>query len=221
MNPRAAFLDRRGLTLIELILTLSILAVAGVIISGALATSLGAWRSGFTRGREEVVARVVAERIAAQLRAAVPSPTSKEGQDAIAFDAGDRALRFVTCAAAGAAPLQVAYSLEEGEAGPQLVYREYPWPDKDFFKDHKARREETIPDVTGFSVSVVKRPEVEPDESVPGTPPPPADEPSQKWSPLDELLPKSVTVEFALGGAAGAEAQSYRVEVALPSPVQP
>ena len=144
--------DRRGLTLIELILTLSILALAGVLVSGALTTSLRAWQSGFSRGREELLARIVVERISAQLRAAVGSPAELTQEPAVAFEAKDHALRFVTCAAAGAAPVQVSYTLEDGPEGGRLVYREYPWPDKDFFGEHRARREEALPTVTGFTV---------------------------------------------------------------------
>jgi Tfp pilus assembly protein PilE len=202
-----------GLTLIELILTLSILALAGVIVSGAFATSLRAWQSGFSRGREELVARIVLERIAAQLRAVVASPAKLTQEDAIAFEAKEHALRFVTCAAAGAAPVHVSYALEEGPDGGRLVYREYAWPDKDFFGEHRSRREEAVPAVSGFSVSVVRRAEEETEEdpaSVPG-----------EWSALDGVLPKSVAVEISFAAAEGDEAKIHRLSVTLPSPEMP
>ena len=205
-----------GLTLIELILTLSILALAGVLVSGALATSLRAWQSGFSRGREELIARIVIERVAAQLRAAVASPAKLTQEDAVAFEAKEHALRFVTCAAAGAAPVQVSYTLEDGRDGARLVYREYPWPDKDFFGEHEARREETIPAISGFAVKVTKHPD-DPDSLsgaagavLPG-----------EWSPLDGILPKSVAVEISLQGAADEEAKVHGVTVTLPSEVAP
>jgi hypothetical protein len=204
--------------LIELILTLSILGLAGVLVSGALTASLRAWQSGFAAGRGEVIARVVLERIAAQLRAVVPSTTRLTQQPAIAFEAKEHALRFVTGGAAGAAPVQVSYALEDGPEGGRLVYREYPWPDKDFFGEHKPRREETVPEVSGFTVTVVRRPlDDEPGEE---DPPQPAQTPGE-WSPRDQVLPKSVTVELALRAEGGAEPRSYRISMALAGQAAP
>ena len=149
--------DRRGLTLIELVLTLTILALAGALVSGAFVTGLRAWQSGLRSGREELVARIVLERIATQLRAAISSPARHDEGDAVAFDAAEDHLRFVTLAAAGTAPVQVFYGLRGDGGDAHLVYREYPWPDKEFFGDGRPRREEKIPEITGFSVKVVKR----------------------------------------------------------------
>jgi len=208
-------LSASGLTLIELILTLSILALAGVLVSGALATSLRAWQSGFSRGREELVARIVLERIAAQLRSAVASPARLTQQDAVAFEAKEHALRFVTCAAAGAPPVQVSYALEDGPDGARLVYREYPWPDKDFFGEHRPRREEAIPAVVDFAVSVVRMP----DNETPEGDQPQGTQPQGEWSPLDQMLPKSVAVEISLPG--DGEPKVHRVSVTLPTQVMP
>ena len=157
MTPRRLRGDRRGLTLIELVLTLTILAFAGALVSGAFVTGLRAWQSGLRSGREELVARIVLERIATQLRAAVFSPARHDKGDAVAFDAAEDHLRFVTLAASGAAPVQVFYGLQAGGGDAQLVYREYPWPDKEFFGSGNQRREERIPEITGLSVKVVKR----------------------------------------------------------------
>ena len=74
--------DRRGLTLIELVLTLTILAFAGALVSGAFVTGLRAWQSGLRSGREELVARIVLERIATQLRAAIFSPAKHDKGEA-------------------------------------------------------------------------------------------------------------------------------------------
>ena len=213
-------MNRRGLTLIELILTLSILAIAGVLVSGALATSLRAWQSGFGQGREELTARIVLERIAAQLRSVVPSPARLTGEDAVAFESKERALRFVTCAAAGAAPVQVSYSLEESADGGRLVYREYPWPDKDFFGEHRPRRVETIPAVTGFTVSVVPRSDEESDAAAPETAEA-GGTPQEEWTPLDQRLPRSVAVEISLAASGGGEARVHRLTVTLPGEAAP
>ena len=195
--------DRRGLTLIELVLTLTILALAGALVSGALATGLRAWQSGLSSGREELVARIVLERVAAQLRAALPSPAKRNGEDAIAFDAAEDHLRFVTLAA-GSAPVQVFYGLRNDGGEPHLVYREYPWPDKDFFGEGRPRQEEKVLEITGFSVAVVKRTKA----TTEGEEPAPAE-----WSPLDKELPASVSVEIVVGAEGRLEPRRYRITV--------
>ncbi len=200
----------RGLTLIELVLTLTILALAGALVSGALSTGLRAWQSGFARGREDLVARVVVERLAAQLRSVVASPSRREGEDAVAFEVREDALRFVTLSGSGAAPAQVSYALEAGERGPQLVYREYPWPDKEFFGEHQARREERVPEIAGLSVSVTRRADEE--EAEPGLV-------QREWKPTDGVVPLKVAVELRLRGAGEAAPRTHRLEVTLPSEV--
>lgn len=211
MTPRRLRGDRRGLTLIELVLTLTILALAGSLVSGALATGLRAWQSGLRSGREELVARIVLERIATQLRAAVNSPAKREGADAVAFEVeGDR-LRFVTLSAGTPAPAQVSYGLRSDGGKPQLLYREYPWPDKDFFGEGRPLREERVPEVIGFTVKVVKRPSA-------ADPSEPDEEPSStEWSPLDEELPASVTVEIAVTAEGEQEPRIYQVTVPIPT----
>lgn len=110
---------RRGVTLIELVLTLTILALAGALIAAALSASLRTWRTGFTRGREELVARIALARIAGQLRSAVPAAARQGSEEAVAFEAREDALHFVTVPAAGGAPLHVSYSLvQEGGSPP-------------------------------------------------------------------------------------------------------
>ena len=203
--------DRRGLTLIELVLTLTILALAGSLVSGALATGLRAWQSGLRSGRDELVARIVLERIAAQLRAAVDSPSKRDGGDVVAFDAAEDHLRFVTLSAAGAAPVQVFYGMREDGGKPHLLYREYPWPDKAFFGEGRPLREEKVVEVTGFTVSVAKRTGKSGTGDTGEEPPPTA------WSPLDRALPASATVEIVLNAEGQPEPRHYRITVAIPT----
>ncbi len=203
--------DRRGLTLIELVLTLTILAFAGALIAGALATGLRSWKTGLRSGREELVARIVLERLATQLRAAILSPARRDEADAVAFDATADHLRFVTPAATGAAPVQVFYGLQGGDGAPHLVYREYPWPDKDFFGKGRPRREEIIEEITGFTVQVVKRSDQpDNDASATGNVPSTAD-----WSPLDKELPASVSVEITIDAAGNPEPRHYRASMPI------
>ncbi len=205
--------DRRGLTLIELVLTLTILALAGALVSGAFATGLRSWQSGLRSGREELIARIVLERLATQLRAAVASPAKRDGEKAVAFDAAEDHLRFVTVSAAGQAPVQVSYSLGSDGGNPHLVYREYPWPDKDFFGEGRPRREEKVVEVTGFAVKVVKRSETSDKDD--------ANKASalvtQDWSPLDKELPGSVSIEIVVSAAGQPESRQYQLTVSIPN----
>ena len=201
--------DRRGLTLIELVLTLTILAFAGALVSGAFVTGLRSWQSGLRSGREELVARIVLERIATQLRAAISSPAKHDKGDAVAFDAAEDHLRFVTLAAGGTAPVHVFYGLRGGGGDAQLVYREYPWPDKEFFGEGHPRSEEKIPEVTGFSVKVVKRTDTSNTGEKDGA------LAAEEWSPLDEKLPASVSVEILVNAAGRQEPRQYRITVPI------
>jgi prepilin-type N-terminal cleavage/methylation domain-containing protein len=209
--------DRRGLTLIELVLTLTILALAGGLVSGALMTGLRAWRSGLRSGREELVARIALERIAGQLRAAVGSPAKKSEADAVAFDAGEHLLRFVTLSGEGGAPVQVAYALRDEGGAPHLVYREYAWPDKDFFSDEHPRREEVVEEISGFTVKVTRREEKQKAATGPTANVPAAGETHTlaEWSPLDKVLPASVSVEIAVSAEGQSEPRTYRVDVPI------
>jgi prepilin-type N-terminal cleavage/methylation domain-containing protein len=198
--------DRRGLTLIELLVTLTILAVAGVLVSGAFTTGLRAWQNGLKSGREELVARIVLERIAAQLRSAVSSLAELDREDAAAFFVREDALRFVTLGGPGGAPMQVSYAIENAGEGDHLVYRELPWPDKDFFRGSRPRREEQVPEVTGLSVSVTRKPD--PEESS-------ASEPVEKWDPRDLELPGSVELEIVVPILGEPEPRRYRMVVPI------
>ena len=206
--------DRRGLTLIELLLTLTILALAGALVSGAFVTGLRSWQSGLRSGREELVARIVLERIASQLRAAIFSPAERNLEQAVAFDATADSLRFVTLAAAGSAPVQVSYRLRGDGGAPYLVYREYPWPDKNFFSEGRPRREEKVVEVTGFAVKVVKRSDRldKSDKSDKS-----GDISAEEWSPLDRELPASVSVEIVVKAAGQPEPRHYQMTVPIPT----
>lgn len=199
---------RRGVTLIELVLTLTILALAGALIAAALSASLRTWRTGFTRGREELVARIALARIAGQLRSAVPAAARQGSEEAVAFEAREDALHFVTVPAAGGAPLHVSYSLVQEGGKPALVYRELPWPDKEFFGEGRPRREEVVPEITGMKVGVTRCPEE-------GEPAPNAV--ASPWKPTDLCLPGSVEVEITLSDGDGESTYKVSVPLALVS----
>jgi hypothetical protein len=191
-------------TLIELVLTLTILALAGALVAGALSASLRTWRVGFTRGREELVARIALERITGQLRSAIPAAARQGSEEAVAFEAHEDSLHFVTVPSGGGAPLHVSYSLVEAGGKRALVYRELPWPDKDFFGEGRPRREEVVPEITGLKVTVSRCPEEgEPAPNVVESP----------WKPADLCLPGTVEIEITVPDGAGES--TYRVSLPL------
>lgn len=156
-----------GLTLLEVLLAFTLLSLAGAIVYGALNTALVAWSAGVTRGRNSQVAGIALDRMAQQLSSIVPAVIIEGGERKVAFEADENSLHFVTFLPTGSPPLaQVSYSIEEGEEGPRLVYREYPWPDKDFFADPLPVREEALPEIEGMEIITVageEEPEEEPD----------------------------------------------------------
>lgn len=201
--------DQRGLTLIEMVLTLTIIALAGSLIYGALGTALQSWRKGFAKGREELVARIVLERLSEQLRSAVAAMSrTKENEDAVAFDAREDAVRFVTMLSAeGAPPAQVSYSLAQIEGKTALVYREYAWPDKDFFGAPQARREEFLPEISGLKLTVTKRKKENEAETSSAA----VEEP---WKPTDRELPGKVAVEIRAGPEDG-EQETFSLTIPI------
>jgi len=200
-----------GLTLIELLLALTILTVAGVLVAGSLNTGLRAWRSAQRHGREELVAALVAERLSAQLRSAVPATVKHEGADKIAFMLTENSLRFVTIAGADAVPIQVSYSIEGGGEDRHLVFRKYPWPDKHFFDESRPSSEkpveESVEEVVGMSAKGKWRPDDQGGQSGAA---------AGDWDPEKaRMLPESVEVGLEVKGGAGADPKKIGMTVPL------
>jgi prepilin-type N-terminal cleavage/methylation domain-containing protein len=203
---------RGGLTLIELLLTLTILALAGVIVAGSFNTGLRAWRSAQRHGHEELVAALVAERLSAQLRSAVQATVKRDGADKIAFMPTESSLRFVTIAGLDAIPMQVSYGIEGDGQERQLVYRRYPWPDKRFSDDSRPESEklpeEPVAEVVGMSVKEVKWRSGDPGGQSGAA--------AGDWDPEKaEMLPESVTVDLEVKSGAGVEPKTISVTVPL------
>lgn len=156
--------ETAGLTLLEVMLALTILSLAGVIFYGALNAALTSWSAGLVQGRRGQVARIALDRMTQQLKSGVPAMMRVEGRKRAAFKGKEESLRFVTLLPVGAYPLaQVSYSMEETGEGKILVYREYLWPDKKFFEEGEPVREETLPEIESLEI-LLRGPEE--DESV-------------------------------------------------------
>jgi prepilin-type N-terminal cleavage/methylation domain-containing protein len=206
-SPARRRFRARGLTLLEVLLALTILSLAGLIIYGGLSTSLTSWSAGLVEGRRSQVARIALDRMTQQLKSLVPAVMKEKGQPRAVFEAGDTHLRFVTLLPVGGSSLaQVSYSLEERGEGKSLVYREYPWPDKGFFEGGEPVREEVLPEITGLKV-VTRAPEEENDDDsilrrvIPG----------QQGE--EALFPVEVRIELVAAGQGAEGDRTFRADV--------
>jgi len=194
----------RGFTLLEVLLALTILALAGGIVYSFLATAFISWTSGVDRGRKSQVAGIAIERLSQQLKSAVPARVLKSRIRVAAFDGGEDFLRFVTLLPTGVRTLrQVSYSILDGEDGPQLVYREYPWPDKKFFEEGEPLKEERLPEITGMKV-VLRSREAGQDRT----------EDAEEWTPGGKDLPGEAEVQFVVAGTG--EGREWTVTATVP-----
>ena len=92
----------------------------------------------------------------------------------------------------------------EGEEGPELAYREYPWPDKDFFEERDPLLEERLPEIAGLEVALLAR---ESDEDGSAA--------SETWSPGDKELPGEAEIRLILAGEGSEEGRSLTFTVPL------
>jgi prepilin-type N-terminal cleavage/methylation domain-containing protein len=213
-SERGPRLCRRpeGFTLLEVMISLTILTLAMAVGYGALSTALTSWSAGLDRGRKEQVARIALERMAQQLKSAIPAIiTEKGGRKRPAFDGGEEQIRFVTVLPVGVdtIPVQVSYSIEEADGGSRMVYREYPWPDKKFFEIGEPVKEEALDEIVGMEITLWPREKDEED----GENGSPVD--GEEWSPGDEeTMPGRVDISLRLEGD---EDDRYSTSVSLQS----
>ena len=190
-----------GFTLIEVMVSLMILTLAMSVAYGSFTTALTSWSAGLSRGRKEQVARIALERMAQQLKSAIPATiTTTGGRRRPAFEGGDDHIRFVTMLPSGVdgIPVQVSYSIEEADGGSRMVYREYPWPDKNFFEVGEPVKEEALDEIVGLAITLRPREENEGNGDG-GESDIPVDE--EEWSSEDEeTIPGGVDISLRLEG---------------------
>ena len=78
-----------GFTLLEVMVSLMILTLAMALAYGSLTTAITSWSRGLDRGRREQVARIALERMAQQLKSAIPATIAGEGGRRAAFESGE------------------------------------------------------------------------------------------------------------------------------------
>jgi general secretion pathway protein J len=135
-------MTKRGFTLIEVVITLTILGLICLIIFGAFRLGLSAWERGESVKDEYQKVRIVSQLITQQVKSAVPykiKPQEAEG-DYLAFEGDARSLRFVSALPIkGKQPEGFVYAKyefkEEGSEGGRLILYEEKALNKDFFAE--------------------------------------------------------------------------------------
>lgn len=145
MKSRAKEGNRRtatGFTLLEVVVTLTILGLILLIISGAFRLGLSAWEKGESarEGYEKV--RTVSRLVCQQIKSSVPYKirTEKAEGDYLGFEGTPHSLKFVSALPIKAKqPRGFIYAIYEfqegGEEGGRLVYYEQRVLNKNFFEE--------------------------------------------------------------------------------------
>ena len=81
--------DRRGFTLIELLVSMAIFAVLATALGASLSAGITAWKRGRRAADQQQEARAVLERLARDLRNAIPAP-------GITIQGDDKSISFYT-----------------------------------------------------------------------------------------------------------------------------
>jgi general secretion pathway protein J len=133
--------DRRGFTLLELIIALSIVGAMLVVAFGGLRVALAAWTQGEDRAEAHQHLRSVGLVLSRALAATYPyrAPIDHAPDAVLLFRGTEHRVEFVTQAAPFPAALPVAFTavvIEQGTAeGPALVVRQRVLPNRDPFAE--------------------------------------------------------------------------------------
>jgi general secretion pathway protein J len=146
-----------GFTLLEVVVTLTILGLILLIISGAFRLGLSAWEKGESarEGYEKV--RTISRLVCQQIKSGVPYKikTEKAEGDYVAFEGTPHSLKFVSALPIKAKqPQGFVYAIYEfqegGQEGGRLVYYEQRVLNKNFFEE-KPNEEMSVSLMEGIS----------------------------------------------------------------------
>ncbi len=138
----ASFRIPSGFTLIEVLVSLTVLGFILLIIFGGFRLGLSAWERGESIKEEHQTIRIVTQMVSRQVRSAVPYrvQTKKPEGDALAFEGKPRSMRFVS-----SVPMRenraegfvyAVYQFEENEkGGGRLVFYEQRVLNRNFFEE--------------------------------------------------------------------------------------
>ena len=138
-----------GFTLVEVMVTLTVLGFVLLMIFGAFRLGLSAWERGESIKEDYQKVRILSQLISQQIKSIVPYKikTKKAEGDYLAFEGTVRSLKFVSALALKSKRpeglVYVVYEFKEGkgEEGGSLVLHEQRVLNRDFFEE--ALKEET------------------------------------------------------------------------------
>lgn len=119
--------DRAGFTLLELIVTFTILSIVLVMVLGALRLGTSAWERGGDKAEQYQKRRMVLSLLSQQLKSAYPYKikAEKAESDYLAFDGKGDSLRFVSTLSLKARRpeglVYVVYQVEEGRSSEKIL----------------------------------------------------------------------------------------------------
>lgn len=142
LGPHTNLFATTGFTLLEVIVTLTIVGFILLIIFGAFRLGLSSWERGESTRRECQKVRAVTQMISRQIKSIVPykvKATKAEG-DYLAFEGKATSLRFVSAfPIKGKQPEGFVYGIyefkEEGNEGGRLILYEQRVLNKDLFEE--------------------------------------------------------------------------------------
>jgi general secretion pathway protein J len=132
-----------GFTLVEVMVTLTVLGFILLMIFGAFRLGLSAWERGESTKEEFQKVRIISQLISQQIKSIVPYKikTQKAEGDYLAFEGKGQSLRFVSALPIKAKQpegfVYVVYEFKEarGEEGGRLILYEQRALNRDFFED--------------------------------------------------------------------------------------
>lgn len=147
-----------GFTLLEMVVTLTILGFILLIIFGAFRLGISAWEKGESSREEYQKVRAVSQLVSRQLKSMVPYKikTEKAEGDYLAFEGRARSLKFVSALSMRAKqPEGFVYAIYEfrdegNEGGRLVVYEQRVLIRKNFFEE-EPKEESGVPLIEGIS----------------------------------------------------------------------
>jgi general secretion pathway protein J len=192
-------LSKKGFTLIEVIVTLTILGFILLIIFGAFRLGLSAWERGESTREEFQTARAVSQLISRQLKSAVPYKikTKKAEGDYLAFEGKAQSLKLVSALPVKAKRSEgfvyAVYEFKEEEKGKgKLILYEERVLNKDFFEEPPKEDSGVtlLEGISEFQFEYLRGEDAEKSQS---------EEWVEEWNAKEEkALPKSMRISIAL-----------------------
>jgi len=147
-----------GFTLLEMVVTLTILGFILLIIFGAFRLGISAWEKGESSREEYQKVRAVSQLVSRQLKSIVPYKikTEKAEGDYLAFEGSARSLKFVSALSMKAKQpegfVYAIYEFKDGgnEGGRLVVYEQRVLIRKNFFEEGP-REDSGVPLIEGIS----------------------------------------------------------------------